>query len=95
MKVPVSLFVLIFLVLLSGCNPFQNKRQREIKERLEVLQEDNDRKTDSLRREQYKKLTDTTFGNMEKTMDSLKRSSDSLEKSIKKHIDELKREKTK
>lgn len=90
--------IIVFLALISlftGCNPFKNTRQQEIKERLERLQEDLDRRSDSLRREQYKKLSDSTFGNMEKTLDSLKRSSDSLEKLIKKNIDELKKEKLK
>jgi spore cortex formation protein SpoVR/YcgB (stage V sporulation) len=79
----------------SGCNMFSNKRQEEIKEKLERLQENIDKKADSIRREQYKKLADTTFGNMDRTMDSLKRSSDSLEQLIKKDIEELKKKKTK
>jgi septal ring factor EnvC (AmiA/AmiB activator) len=90
-----SAVILISLILFISCNPFQNKRQQEIRERLAKLQEEIDRKTDSLRREQYKKLSDTTFGNMERTLDSLKKSSDSLEKSIKKNIDELKKKRTK
>jgi len=74
---------------------FSNKRQDEIRERLERYQEAMEKRADSIRREQYKKLSDTTFGNMNRTLDSLKRSTDSLEKLIKKDIEELKKKKSK
>ena len=88
-------FICLMILFAAGCNPFQNKRQQEIKERLEKYQEEVDRKADSVRREQYKKLTDSTFSDFERTMDSLKRSSDSLEKIIKKDLEELKRKNSK
>jgi len=90
-------FILAALIFIccTGCNPFQNKRQQEIRERLEKYQEEIDRRTDSVRREQYKKLSDSAFGNMDRTLDSLKRSTDSLEKLLKKDIKELKRKKSK
>lgn len=77
----------------SGCGVFKNKREQEIRERLEKLQEEIDNKVDSVRKERYKLLNDSVNKDLQRSLDSLKRSSDSLEKVIKKNIEELKKSK--
>lgn len=87
------IYAIIFLMLLnaSGCSLFKNKRGQEIRERLERIQEEINRKSDSIREERFKLYDDSAYNEIQKTIDSLKHSSDSLEKVIKKNIEELKR----
>jgi len=74
-----------------GCGFFQNKRETEIKERLQRIQEEVNRRADSIRNKERKLYNDSANKDIIRSLDSLKRSSDSLEKVIKKNIEELKR----
>ena len=91
MKLFLALLALSAFLFNQGCGMFQNKREQEIKERLRKIQEEIDIKTDSIRKERYKLVNDSAYDKFSKEMDSLKRSSDSLEKVIKKNIEELKK----
>lgn len=57
------------------------------------LQEETDRKLDSIRRENYKQANDTVNSGFKKKLDSLKRSTDSLEKELEKSLQNLKNNK--
>jgi hypothetical protein len=89
-------FFVVFLtltefVLISGCGLFKNRREQIIMEKLEKIQENFEKRADSLRMERYRTFTDSSNKDFMRTMDSLKKSSDSLQKSLKKNIEELKK----
>lgn len=91
MKYLFHVLISILLINICGCNPFKSKKEEEFRERIYKYQEDLERRSDSIRREQYKRLSDSSNQELRKSLDSLKRSSDSLEKVLKKNIEELKK----
>jgi hypothetical protein len=82
---------LSLVVLAGGCGMFQSRREQEIKEKLQKIQEELDNRADSIRKERYKMLQDSSNIKFEREIDSIKRNSDSLEKEIKKNIEDLKK----
>jgi len=54
------------------------------------IQEETDKKLDSIRRENYKQVNDSVNTGFKLKLDSLKRSTDSLEKELEKSIQNLK-----
>jgi len=91
MKPIIYLFYLSLLFNTGGCDLFENRKEQEIKERLQRIREEVNRRADSIRDNERKLFNDSTNKDIIRSLDSLKRSSDSLEKAIKKNIEELKR----
>ncbi|MCC6864794.1 MAG: hypothetical protein IT280_01395 [Ignavibacteria bacterium] len=54
-------------------------------------QEETDKKLDSIRKQNYKQLNDSVNSRFKRELDSLKRSTDSLEKELEKSIQDLKK----
>jgi uncharacterized protein YlxW (UPF0749 family) len=89
--------ILIFslALLISGCGMFSKKKIEDTDTYKELMkqQEETERKLDSIRRQNFKQLTDSTNNAFKKKLDSLKRSTDSLEKELEKSIQNLKNNK--
>ncbi len=54
-------------------------------------QEETDKKLDSIRKQNYKQLNDSVNSRFKRELDSLKRSTDSLEKELEQSIQDLKK----
>jgi hypothetical protein len=93
MKLQILIIFSLIMLSAEGCGLFRSKREELIRERIQKLQEEIDRRADSVREERLKMLNDSTDIYLQKSLDSLKRSSDSLEKVIKKNLEELKKSK--
>ncbi len=91
MKFILFLFSVSLLINAGGCGFFKNSREQEIRERLQRIQEEVNRRADSIRDKERKLYNDSINKDMIRSLDSLKRSTDSLEEVIKKNIEELKR----
>jgi uncharacterized protein YlxW (UPF0749 family) len=74
---------------LSGCAK-KNFEDTDAYKELIRRQEETDRRLDSIRRENFRQLNDTVNASFKKQLDSLKRSTDSLEKELEKSIEKLK-----
>lgn len=81
--------------LMTGCGVFGKKKFEDTDTYKEMMrqQEETDKKLDSIRRENYKQLNDSVNTGFKKKLDSLKRSTDSLEKELEKSIQNLKNSK--
>ncbi len=79
------------IISLPGCSLFKNKREEVIKERLQKIQDEIDKRADSIRKQRLREFNDSSNKEIIRSLDSIKRSSDSLEKVIKKNIEELKK----
>lgn len=94
MKKPfLILALMIFSVsFFTGCGVFGKKKFEDTDTYREMMrvQEETDKKLDSIRRENYKQLNDSFNNGFKKKLDSLKRSTDSLEKELEKSIQNLK-----
>jgi uncharacterized protein YlxW (UPF0749 family) len=87
--------ILFFILTLPGCGLFGKKNFEDTDTYKELMreQEETDKKLDSIRRQNYKQLTDSNGHTFGKDMDSLKRSTDSLKKVLENSIESLKNKK--
>jgi len=94
LKIPILLTALTFafLGLTAGCGMFGKKKFEDTDTYREMIriQEETDKKLDSIRRENYKQVNDSVNTGFKLKLDSLKRSTDSLEKELEKSIQNLK-----
>ena len=88
--------VLLTALIFSGCSLFKKKNFEDTDAYRELMkqQEETDKKLDSVRRENFKQLNDSTNSAFKKKLDSLKKSTDSLEKELEKSIQDLKNNKS-
>ena len=86
----ISICILIASLGLSGCGK-KNFEDTEAYKELIRRQEETDKRLDSIRRENFRQLNDTVNASFKKQLDSLKRSTDSLEKELEKSIEKLKK----
>ena len=88
------LVISIFLIfaLTAGCRKKSIEDTESYKEYLKH-QEATEKKLDSIRQDNYRQLSDTVNNNFKRQLDSLKRSTDSLEKELEKSIENLKQSK--
>lgn len=86
--------IFLSLLFLSGCGLFGKKNFEDTDTYKELMrqQEENDRMLDSIRRQNYRQLNDSSrkYGT---EMDSIKRSTDSLKKVLENSIQNLKNKK--
>lgn len=91
--------VLIYSLALfiAGCGVLGKKKLEDTDTFKELMrrQEEVDRKLDSIKKQDFKQLNDSVNNNFKKQLDSLKRSTDSLEKELEKSIQNLKNNKQK
>ncbi|HMQ79095.1 MAG TPA: hypothetical protein PKE39_06825 [Ignavibacteria bacterium] len=94
MKKPILIFALMICTagFFTGCGVFGKKKFEDTDTYREMMraQEETDKKLDSIRRENYKQLNDSVNNGFKRKLDSLKRSTDSLEKELEKSIQNLK-----
>ncbi len=88
MKILSVCFILAVIVL-CGCGK-KNFEDTEAYKEIIRQQEETDKKLDSIKRQNFKQLNDTVNNNFQYKLDSLKRSTDSLEKELEKSIKILK-----
>jgi len=97
LKIYITILALTFtsLSLLAGCGIFGKKKFEDTDTYREMIrvQDAADKKLDSIRRENYKQVNDSVNTGFKKQLDSLKRSTDSLEKELEKSIQNLKNSK--
>lgn len=86
----ILIFLVLTLAVFSGCGK-KNFEDTDAYKELIRRQEETDRKLDSIRRENFRQLNDTVNSTFHKELDSLKRSTDSLEKELEKSIEKLKK----
>lgn len=86
-----AIFVLSAL-LISGCGLFGKKKFEDTDTYKEMMrqQEETDRKLDSIKKDNYRQLNDSTNSTFKKELDSLKHSTDSLKKELDKSLQDLK-----
>jgi uncharacterized protein YlxW (UPF0749 family) len=91
-KLRYSAIIVLSALLISGCGLFGKKNFEDTDTYKELMrqQEETDRKLDSIRKDNYKQLNDSTNGTFKKELDSLKRSTDSLKKELDKSLQDLK-----
>ena len=87
--------MIISVSLMTGCGVFGKKKFEDTDTYKEMMrqQEETDKRLDSIRRDNYKQLNDSVNNGFKKKLDSLKRSTDSLEKELEKSIQNLKNSK--
>lgn len=87
--------MIISVSLMTGCGVFGKKKFEDTDTYKEMMrqQEETDKRLDSIRRDNYKQLNDSVNNGFKKKLDSLKRSTDSLEKELEKSIQNLKKNK--
>ncbi len=97
MNKPIIIPALMFISvsILTGCGVFGKKKFEDTDTYKEMIrvQEETDKKLDSIRRENYRQLNDSVNNGFKRKLDSLKRSTDSLEKELEKSIQNLKNNK--
>lgn len=95
MKISIIILALTFtsVSLITGCGMFGKKKFEDTDTYREMIrvQDAADRKLDSIRRENYKQVNDSVNTGFKKQLDSLKRSTDSLEKELENSIKNLKK----
>lgn len=85
----ISICIFVAIIGLSGCAK-KNFEDTDAYKELIRRQEETDKRLDSIRRENFRQLNDTVNASFKKQLDSLKRSTDSLEKELEKSIEKLK-----
>ncbi len=87
-------YILLVALIFSGCSLFQKKKFEDTDTYKELMkqQEETDKRLDSIRRQNYRQINDSA-DRFNKELDSLKRSTDSLEKELDKSIQNLKNNK--
>jgi hypothetical protein len=80
---------LFAFLLLAGCGQKKFEDTDTFKE-LMKKQEETDKKLDSIRKENYKQVTDSVNSSFQKSMDSLRHITDSLRDNLNKNIESLK-----
>lgn len=85
-------YIFLIALIFSGCSLIQKKKFEDTDTYKEMMkqQEETDKKLDSIRRQNYRQLNDSA-DSFHKELDSLKRSTDSLEKELDKSIQYLKK----
>jgi len=95
LKISIIILALTFtsVSLITGCGMFGKKKFEDTDTYREMIrvQDAADRKLDSIRRENYKQVNDSVNTGFKKQLDSLKRSTDSLEKELENSIKNLKK----
>lgn len=83
---------MLYLISFQGCGLFGKKSIEDSETYQEMMkyQEETNKRLDSLRRDNYRQLNDSIHTEFRRELDSLKRSSDSLEKELEKSIQNLK-----
>lgn len=90
-------FIIVLLFLSSfygqGCGLFGKKSIEDSQTYQEMMkyQEETNKRLDSVRRDNYRQLNDSMNTEFRRELDSLKRSTDSLEKELEKSIENLKK----
>ena len=84
--------LVLFAFIFTGCSLFGKKsfEDTDTYKQLMRQQEETDKKLDSIKRQNFKQLNDSVNNNFQYKLDSLKRSTDSLEKELEKSIKILK-----
>lgn len=93
LKIIIFSALLIFsFSIFSGCGLIGKKKLEDTDTFKELMrrQEETDRRLDSMKTQDFKQLNDTVNHNFKRQLDSLKRSTDSLEKELEKSIQNLK-----
>lgn len=85
----IPILVLFTAACAVGCGK-KNFEDTDAYKELIRRQEETDKRLDSIRRENFRQLNDTVSASFKKELDSLKRSTDSLEKELEKSIEKLK-----
>lgn len=87
-----TVLIILLALFLSGCGVFGKKKFEDTDMFKEMMrrQEETDRRLDSMKRQDYKQLNDSVNNGFKRQLDSLKRSTDSLEKELEKSIQNLK-----
>jgi len=88
-----KLFLLIFICFIFFNCGKKNFEDTDAYKELIKHQEEVDRELDSIRRQNFKQTNDSSRTEFKKTLDSLKRSTDSLQKALDKGIQDLKNKK--
>lgn len=85
----------LFLILFHGCGLLGKKSIEDSQTYQEMMkyQEETNKHLDSIRRENYRQLNDSMNTEFKRELDSLKRSTDSLEEELEKSIQRLKNHK--
>lgn len=96
MKNSAIIFLLALIISVygfTGCGLFGKKKFEDTDTYKELIrqQEETDKRLDSIRKQNYKQLNDSVNNSFRKKIDSLKRSTDSLEKELDKSIQDLKK----
>ena len=88
--------IVLLALFISGCGLLGRKKFEDTDTYKELMkqQEETERRLDSFRRQNFKQLNDSTNNAFKKKLDSLKRSTDSLEKELEKSIQNLKNNKS-
>lgn len=81
------------IFVFAGLNGCAKKKFEDTDTYKELIkqQEETDRKLDSIRKDNYKQLTDSSNNDFKRSMDSLKHITDSLKENLHKNIESLKK----
>ncbi len=92
MKYTIYVLFIASLLFSSGCGLFGKKKFEDSDAYKELMkhQEETDKKLDSIRKQNFKQMNDSVNNSFRRDLDSLKRSTDSLEKELEKSIQNLK-----
>ena len=87
--------LILSTLLISGCGLFGKKNFEDTDTYKELMkqQEETDRKLDSIKKDNYKQLNDSTNSTFKNKLDSIKRSTDLLKKELDKSLQDLKHNK--
>ena len=85
----ISILVLSSAAAITGCGK-KNFEDTDAYKELIRRQEETDKRLDSIRRKNFRQRNDTVSASFKRELDSLKRSTDSLEKELEKSIEKLK-----
>ncbi|MEO8515061.1 MAG: hypothetical protein ABI543_16000 [Ignavibacteria bacterium] len=87
-----TVILIISALIFSGCGLFGKKNFEDTDTYKEMMkqQEETDKKLDSIKKENYRQVNDSVNKGFKNKLDSLKHSTDSLEKELEKSIQNLK-----
>ena len=86
----VSALTIFSLTALNGCGK-KNFEDTDTYKELMKHQEETEKKLDSIRKDNYKQLTDSTNSSFKRSLDSLKHITDSLRQKLNRNIESLKK----
>lgn len=90
---PLIVSTALSLVVLAGISGCAKKKFEDTDTYKELMkqQEETDRRLDSIRKDNYRQLTDSSNNSFKKSLDSLKHITDSLRENLDKNIKSLKK----